>query len=172
MKFRRQVVEPFRNYALPVISLRKETSKEAVCLVFEKVNTGGVPLSVFELITATRAADGFNLRDDGSAGGARAGAMLASARGRCCRCRAVGLVILRYTSQLEHRPLHALAQRRHRLRQADRCPPPVRVRQHEHAQQVRERQPGDRHRQLRRVGEVGLRRFPGAMLLREYAGEI
>lgn len=64
MNFRRQVVEPFRNYALPVISLKKETSKEAVCLVFEKVNTGGVPLSVFELITATWAADGFNLRDD------------------------------------------------------------------------------------------------------------
>jgi hypothetical protein len=64
MKFRRQVVEPFRNYALPVISLKKETSKEAVCLVFEKVNTGGVPLSVFELITATWAADGYNLRDD------------------------------------------------------------------------------------------------------------
>jgi len=64
MKFRRLVVEPFRNYALPVISLRKETSKEAVCLVFEKVNTGGMALSVFELITATWAADGFNLRED------------------------------------------------------------------------------------------------------------
>ncbi|AUX20619.1 hypothetical protein SOCEGT47_010920 [Sorangium cellulosum] len=64
MKFRRQVVEPFRSYMLPVISLKKETSKEAVCLVFEKVNTGGVPLSVFELVTATWAADGFNLRDD------------------------------------------------------------------------------------------------------------
>jgi hypothetical protein len=64
MKFRKLVVEPFRNYALPVIRLKKETSKEAVCLVFEKVNTGGVPLSVFELITATWAAEGFNLRDD------------------------------------------------------------------------------------------------------------
>ncbi|RKH22398.1 DUF262 domain-containing protein [Corallococcus sp. AB030] len=64
MKFRRQIVEPFRSYMLPVISLKKETSKEAVCLVFEKVNTGGVPLSVFELVTATWAADGFNLRDD------------------------------------------------------------------------------------------------------------
>ncbi len=64
MKFRRQVVEPFRKYALPVISLKRETSKEAVCLVFEKVNTGGVPLSVFELITATWAAEGKNLRDD------------------------------------------------------------------------------------------------------------
>jgi hypothetical protein len=33
-------------------------------LVFEKVNTGGVQLSVFELITASYAADGYNLRDD------------------------------------------------------------------------------------------------------------
>jgi hypothetical protein len=47
-----------------VIQLKKETSKEAVCLVFEKVNTGGVQLSVFELITASYAADGYNLRDD------------------------------------------------------------------------------------------------------------
>ncbi len=73
MKFRRQVVEPFRNYALPVISLKKETSKEAVCLVFEKVNTGGVPLSVFELITATWAADGFNMRDDWFGGRGKGG---------------------------------------------------------------------------------------------------
>lgn len=64
MKFRRLVVEPFRSYMLPVITLKKETSKEAVCLVFEKVNTGGVQLSVFELVTATWAADGFNLRSD------------------------------------------------------------------------------------------------------------
>jgi len=69
MEFRQKVLDPIRNYELPVISLKKETSKQAVCLVFEKVNTGGVPLSVFELITATWAADGFemdgfnNLRD-------------------------------------------------------------------------------------------------------------
>lgn len=73
MKFRKLVVEPFRNYALPVISLKKETSKEAVCLVFEKVNTGGVPLSVFELITATWAAEGFNLRDDWFGGRGKTG---------------------------------------------------------------------------------------------------
>lgn len=53
MQFREKVLDAFRRYMLPVISLKKETSKEAVCLVFEKVNTGGVPLSVFELITAT-----------------------------------------------------------------------------------------------------------------------
>ncbi len=64
MAFRGQVLAPFRAYQLPVILLKKETSKEAVCLVFEKVNTGGVQLSVFELITASYAADGFNLRDD------------------------------------------------------------------------------------------------------------
>lgn len=64
MKFRQKVLESFRSYQLPVIQLHKETSKEAVCLVFEKVNTGGVPLTVFELVTASYAAEGFNLRDD------------------------------------------------------------------------------------------------------------
>lgn len=64
MEFRKLILNAFREYQVPVIQLKKETSKEAVCLVFEKVNTGGVPLSVFELATATYAADGFNLRDD------------------------------------------------------------------------------------------------------------
>lgn len=64
MQFRKKVLNAFRAYQLPIIKLLKATSKEAVCLVFEKVNTGGVPLSVFELVTATYAADGFNLRDD------------------------------------------------------------------------------------------------------------
>lgn len=64
MTFRAQVLAPFRNYQLPVIQLKKETSKEAVCIVFEKVNTGGVQLSVFELITASYAAERYNLRDD------------------------------------------------------------------------------------------------------------
>lgn len=62
--FRREVLNNFRDYQLPIIKLDKNTTKEAVCLVFEKVNTGGVPLSVFELITATYAADSYNLRDD------------------------------------------------------------------------------------------------------------
>ena len=64
MKFRKKILNEFRGYQLPVISLGKGTSKEAVCLVFEKVNTGGVPLSVFELVTASFAAENFNLRDD------------------------------------------------------------------------------------------------------------
>ena len=58
------VLKNFTGYHLPVINLGKETSKEAVCTVFEKVNTGGVTLSVFELVTASFAADDFRLRDD------------------------------------------------------------------------------------------------------------
>ncbi len=64
MRFREEIIDAFKRYDLPVISLRKETSKEAVCLVFEKVNTGGKKLDAFELLTAIYAADDFNLRDD------------------------------------------------------------------------------------------------------------
>lgn len=64
LEFQKKIISAFSAYQLPVIELKKETSKEAVCLVFEKVNTGGVQLSVFELITASYAAEGYNLRDD------------------------------------------------------------------------------------------------------------
>jgi len=64
IQFRARVLRIFREYQVPIIELKKENTKEAVCLVFEKVNTGGVALSVFELVTASYAADGFNLRDD------------------------------------------------------------------------------------------------------------
>jgi hypothetical protein len=64
--FEERIVEAFKQYMIPVIELKKGTPKEAVCLVFEKVNTGGVPLNVFELLTASFAAEqeGFNLRED------------------------------------------------------------------------------------------------------------
>jgi len=65
--FEREVIKRFEQYQLPVILLLKQTPKEAVCQVFEKVNTGGVSLTVFELLTATYAADDFNLRDDWTA---------------------------------------------------------------------------------------------------------
>ncbi len=58
------VLQAFQQYQIPLISLRRQTPKEAVCQVFEKVNTGGVSLTVFELLTATFAADDYNLRDD------------------------------------------------------------------------------------------------------------
>jgi hypothetical protein len=54
----------FTGYQIPVIILHNTTPKEAVCQVFENVNTGGVTLTVFELLTATFAADNFSLRDD------------------------------------------------------------------------------------------------------------
>ena len=62
--FEKEIVKRFEQYQIPLILLRKETPKEAVCQVFEKVNTGGVSLTVFELLTATFAADDFSLRDD------------------------------------------------------------------------------------------------------------
>ena len=68
-KFEITVLSQFNDYQLPVINLEKDTPKEAVCTVFEKVNTGGVTLSVFELATASFAADAesFSLRDDWAA---------------------------------------------------------------------------------------------------------
>lgn len=64
LRFKNEVLNAFQSYDLPLILLKKETPKEAVCLVFEKVNTGGVSLSAFELVTASFAADGFQLRED------------------------------------------------------------------------------------------------------------
>ena len=62
--FNHEIIKRFEQYQIPVIVLKKPTPKVAVCQVFEKVNTGGVSLTVFELLTATFAADDFNLRDD------------------------------------------------------------------------------------------------------------
>lgn len=62
--FKNAVLQNFKGYQVPVICLDHETSHEAVCLVFEKVNTGGKPLDAFELLTAMYAAKGHKLRDD------------------------------------------------------------------------------------------------------------
>ena len=62
--FKEQVIDQFTKYHVPVIALGKTTSKEAVCVVFEKVNTGGKPLDAFELVTAMYAAEGHELRKD------------------------------------------------------------------------------------------------------------
>ena len=47
-----------------MITLDKTTPREAVCKVFENVNTGGVALTVFELVTASFATYEFDLRKD------------------------------------------------------------------------------------------------------------
>lgn len=63
-QFKNAVLQNFKSYQVPVICLDHETSHEAVCLVFEKVNTGGKALDAFELLTAMYAARGHKLRDD------------------------------------------------------------------------------------------------------------
>jgi len=63
-RFKNEVLMNFKSYQVPVITLAHDTSHEAVCLVFEKVNTGGKALDAFELLTAMYAARGHKLRDD------------------------------------------------------------------------------------------------------------
>lgn len=72
-RFSDAIYGPASKYQIPAIELKKDTSKSAVATVFEKVNTGGVPLNVFELLTATFAGDAayyakhgsdFRLNDD------------------------------------------------------------------------------------------------------------
>lgn len=63
-EFNTKIIMQTMQYKMPVITLGKETPKEAVCQVFENVNTGGVSLTVFELVTAIFAMDDFELRKD------------------------------------------------------------------------------------------------------------
>lgn len=58
------ILRTITGYKMPLIKLDRSNSREAVCLVFEKVNVGGKKLDAFELVTAMFAADSFNLRDD------------------------------------------------------------------------------------------------------------
>lgn len=64
MRFDNEIWLRFLNFKVPAIELTRDTPREAVCQVFEKVNTGGVTLTVFELMTAIFAADEYNLRED------------------------------------------------------------------------------------------------------------
>ena len=57
------ILQQVVNYEVPYIKVLNNTPKEAVCQVFENVNQGGKPLTVFELITATFAADNFDLKE-------------------------------------------------------------------------------------------------------------
>lgn len=63
-RFEQEVWMRLQQFKVPIIQLLRNTPKEAVCQVFEHVNTGGVALTVFELMTATFAADDFQLRED------------------------------------------------------------------------------------------------------------
>lgn len=61
-RFEEDIINTVKGYKVPVITLLKETPREAVCKVFENVNTGGVSLTVFELVTASFATYDFDLR--------------------------------------------------------------------------------------------------------------
>lgn len=72
-RFEATVVDAITRYQVPYIQLDRETAREAVCTVFEKVNQGGKPLDTFELVTATFAGEeeGFRLADDWAVRAAR-----------------------------------------------------------------------------------------------------
>lgn len=72
-EFHERYIKPAATYDIPAIVLDEETDKAAVATVFEKVNIGGLPLNVFELLTAMFAGDAdyydqtgedFRLNDD------------------------------------------------------------------------------------------------------------
>ncbi len=64
--FQLGILERIQGYQIPVIQLDQRNGREAICLIFEKVNTGGKRLDTFELLTASYAADEFDLREDWS----------------------------------------------------------------------------------------------------------
>ena len=67
--FVRTVLDRIERYKMPIICLDRGNSREAICLVFEKVNVGGKKLDAFELVTAIYASDNFDLREDWSGTG-------------------------------------------------------------------------------------------------------
>jgi hypothetical protein len=84
------------------------------------------------------------------------------------RGRVVRLQPLRHSPELEERRLNTTAKSRHRLTQTRRRPLPIRERQREHAEHVREGDARDGDAELRRPGEVHLRGLAGAMHLCEH----
>ncbi len=72
-QFHETFIKPAQTYDIPAILLDEQTDKAAVATVFEKVNIGGLPLNVFELLTSLFAGDAdyyrrtgedFRLNDD------------------------------------------------------------------------------------------------------------
>ena len=63
--FLNDFVDKASQYQIPAIELDSETDKAAVATVFEKVNIGGLPLNVFELLTAVFAGDAEHYRETG-----------------------------------------------------------------------------------------------------------
>lgn len=64
--FQEEFVAEVGKYHIPAIELDAQTDKSAVATVFEKVNIGGLPLNVFELLTAVFAGDADYYEETGS----------------------------------------------------------------------------------------------------------
>ncbi len=64
-QFQQFVLSHMQSFQVPMIKLSASTTMDAVCAVFERVNTGGVPLNVFELLTATYAGDQQHVAETG-----------------------------------------------------------------------------------------------------------
>lgn len=64
--FQEKFVAEVGKYNIPAIELDAQTDKSAVATVFEKVNIGGLPLNVFELLTAVFAGDAEYYNQTGS----------------------------------------------------------------------------------------------------------
>lgn len=58
------VMKCFYSYEVPYVTLLKDTPLEAICPIFERINSTGVNLDVFDLLIAIYAAKKFNLRKD------------------------------------------------------------------------------------------------------------
>ena len=56
-------LDRIRNYPFPVVELRADMPLSAICHIFEKVNSTGMPLDVFDLCTAILWAQGFYLNE-------------------------------------------------------------------------------------------------------------
>jgi uncharacterized protein with ParB-like and HNH nuclease domain len=56
-------LDPFFDYRFPVIILPKTLELDAVCKVFQSINTTGLKLSAFDICVARFMVDGINLKD-------------------------------------------------------------------------------------------------------------
>ena len=68
-----------RHYELPEVELNKQMTLEAICYIFEKVNSAGVPLNVFDLCNAILWAQNFQLNKEWEKKVKRTGAACADA---------------------------------------------------------------------------------------------
>lgn len=56
-RFASAVLDRLQQYSVPAILMSRNVKRRAICMVFEKVNTGGKRLDVFELVTASWAGE-------------------------------------------------------------------------------------------------------------------